>query len=427
MTYRPGRDGLFKTMKKIYIFLRSMTFGLILLGLTAAVSVLGSIIPQNQSAMTYVRGYPSLYPWIFRLQLDHVFTSWYFILLIILLCINLTLCSIIRFHGIRQEDILKRAAGAEASVKLSHEGITRIRTELERMHMHKNVQDGRIIYHKNLPGRYGTFITHLGILFTVIFFALGMVIPKILDESCYPDEAVTLEDGTRIEVKDFHITDEEGKLDYRSVINVILPSGKETGDRELEVNHPVKAGSYKIYQQTYGTVGQISVRDTKGHEDVFYIESQDFLSADGKTGILIDNLYPGLKETENGTELITSTMGRYEDPVYIFMVMENGSTESMLAFPGDTLDVGGYTYTFLDPVEYPGLRIKYSPAWVSWALLAAVLVLTFGLAVTFLFVPAVVTVTDQGYRVMTPKAEGLILRLQAVTADNGNTEVDENA
>ena len=52
--------------------------------------------------------------------------------------------------------------------------------------------------------------------------------------------------------------------------------------------------------------------------------------------------------------------------------------------------------------------------------------LTFGLAVTFLFVPAVVTVTDQGYRVMTPKAEGLILRLQAVTADNGNTEVDKN-
>ena len=82
-------------MKKTLQFLRSMKFGVILLILIAVISAAGSLIPQNEAPMVYVRAYPQYYQMIFFLQLDHVFTSWYFIALTVMLCLNLTFCSCI--------------------------------------------------------------------------------------------------------------------------------------------------------------------------------------------------------------------------------------------------------------------------------------------------------------------------------------------
>ena len=98
-------------MEKVWKYLKSMKFGLILLGLICAVSVIGSLIPQNAEPMTYVRAYPNHYGLIFSLQLDHVFTSWYFIAVTVLLCLNLTFCSIVRFRSIvsEEEEVAKAA------------------------------------------------------------------------------------------------------------------------------------------------------------------------------------------------------------------------------------------------------------------------------------------------------------------------------
>jgi cytochrome c biogenesis protein ResB len=38
-----------------------MKFGILLLALLAAVSIFGSVIPQNEPVMTYVREYPDTY------------------------------------------------------------------------------------------------------------------------------------------------------------------------------------------------------------------------------------------------------------------------------------------------------------------------------------------------------------------------------
>ena len=71
----------------------SMRFGLILLGIIMIVSLAGSIIPQNNEVMFYVRTYPNLYSVILALKLNQVFTSWYFLVLVILLCLNLSVCT----------------------------------------------------------------------------------------------------------------------------------------------------------------------------------------------------------------------------------------------------------------------------------------------------------------------------------------------
>ena len=84
-------------MKKIIRFLRSMQFGTILLVLVIACSVAGSLIVQQREPMEYVNRYgEGAARIILALQLNDVFSSVYFLVLMAALCLNLTLCSIVR-------------------------------------------------------------------------------------------------------------------------------------------------------------------------------------------------------------------------------------------------------------------------------------------------------------------------------------------
>ena len=63
-------------------------------------------------------------------------------------------------------------------------------------------------------------------------------------------------------------------------------------------------------------------------------------------------------------------------------------------------------------MEYPGLRIKHSPAWVNVLLVLGFTVLIAGLAVTFLMEPVLVVVDDKGYKILGNKTEGIELMLE---------------
>ena len=382
-------------MKKVYQYLTSMQFGLILLGVIILVSLAGSIIPQNNEVMYYVRNYPSLYQVILGLKLNQVFTSWYFLALVILLCVNLAVCT---YRQLKKSAVRSEVPASFKPGMTFEEGQEeQVRSLLEGMKCKAETNGEVTRYTGREAGRYGSFLLHFGILLTVIFWALGMVIPKISDQICYPGEAIHLPDGTSIRVDRFSIEDETGRLDYASDIEIILADGRTSGIRRVSVNHPVSMGDYKIYQQTYGTAGKITVTDKDGHSDTFIVESQDFLSADGENGIWFDNLYPGYEQDETGKlTLVTSTSGHYENPVYVFVLRNNGESEQMLAFPGDTVEVGDLTFTFDDPVEYPGLRIKHSPGVLNLFLLLSVILLTAGLYLIFFLRPVEVLVSKDG-------------------------------
>lgn len=411
-------------MKKTLQFFQSMTFGLILLGLITVCSLIGSLIVQNGEPMTYVRYYPDYYQIIFALQFDHIFTSWYFILLAGMLCVNLLLCSVMRFGRIaKQRPAVREAAFAGRNFEeVSPQKLQKIREYLERRKCRKEERDGIAVYTKNDIGWYGSFVTHLGLLLSIVLFGAAMYLPKVSDQSCYPGDSLILNDGTRIYVDSFRIEDESGKLDYTSSVNVVLPDGRESGLKEVSVNHPVSMGRYKIYQQTYGTIGKIAA-SRNGTTDEFYLESGDFLSADGKNGIWYDRLYPGFITDDAGrTTLIESTSGHYENPVYVFTLMENSASEMMMAFPGDSIEVGDLEFTFLEPVEYPGLRIKRTPALINPLLLAAVLLMTFGLYLAMFVQPVTVSLSEKGYAVYGLKQDSVLYDIGVLLDDEESGE-----
>lgn len=413
--------------KKLMKFLRSMTFGMILLVLVLLCSFPGSVIAQGNTPDWYVQTYPDWHGIILKLGLDDVFGSWYFITLLALLCVNLTLCSLVRIRSVVKASKTAASHASERKTKafLPAEGVSRLRQLLENRHYQKEVFGETTVYSKNVIGWYGSFITHLAILLTVLFGAAALYLPRVTDQTCMPGESLRMEDGTVISVASFSIENAEGKLDYASMIDITLSDGRNSGQQQIRVNHPLSFGGYKVYQQTYGTAGTVTVRNAQtGGEDSFLLQEMCFLSLDGLNGVWFEALYPGYIRDENGNfTLITQTSGSYEDPVYQVLLASEGVYTPVMVFPGETLSVGGVDFTFEDPVEYPGLRIKRTPEAVNTLLFAAFGLMVLGLWFCFFQTPAIVAVREDGYTVAGPKPQGLELELAALfESDTRNEE-----
>ena len=413
-------------LKKVLKFLRSMTFGMILLALVLLCSFPGSVIAQGNTPDWYVQTYPDWHGVILKLGLDDVFSSWYFITLLALLCLNLTLCSLVRIKNVvkASKTASAHAATRKTKVFLAAEGVTQLRGLLEGRHYKKEVFEEATVYSKNTIGWYGSFVTHLAILLTVVFGAAALYFPMVTDQTCMPRENLIMEDGTTIAVKSFQIENAEGKLDYASIIDVTLPDGRSSGEKRISVNYPLSFGGYKVYQQTYGTAGAVAVRNTQtGGEDLFILNEMCFLSLDSINGIWFEALYPGYIRDESGNfTLITQTSGSYEDPVYQVLLASDGVYTPVMAFPGETLSVGGVEFTFEDPVEYPGLRIKKTPEAVNALLFAAFGLMVVGLWLCFFQTPTIVVVREDGYAVAGPKPQGLELELAALLESSTRNE-----
>ena len=396
-----------------------MRFGMILLAGIIACSLAGSLIPQGESAMTYVQAYGAKTAKILiDIRFTNIFHSWYFCMLEILLCGNLILCSIIRFPKTRRmfREMKRKAAETETAEPLSPGQAEKIRQMLKRGGFR---QEGEV-WSKNSIGAYGSFLTHVSILVVLGFGSLVLMTPKITDRTVMPGESIRMDDGTKVTCLSFHIEDKNGKLDYASLLRAESADGRESREQEIRVNEPMRFGGKKIYQQTYGTAGQALIHnDTNGAEETVWLTEPCFLSIDSRNGVYFQALYPGFIQEEDGSyTLITSSSMGYSNPVYSVQSIADGASASVLAFPGETLQIGEVRFTFLMPTEYPGLRIKevstalYAGLYFGFGLMVAALYLCFFMA------PVCVRVNEDGYQVHSPKPqEGLKIRIQTAAEE----------
>ena len=398
-------------MKKVYAYLRSMRFGILLMVLVAALSAAGTLIPQGQETGWYAQAFPRLHGTIMLLRLHDVFHSWYFQILLVLLGLNLIFCSLWRLRVLATQREWERALLPRwrTEFPLNASQRERLIRRLRAMRCREETAEGALVFHKNSFGRWGTFITHLSILLTLLFGAVALYLPRTVDRTCLPGESLRMDDGTTIAVESFRIEDGAGRLDFTSEIAVTLPDGRESGLREISVNHPLSFGEWKIYQQTYGTAGAITVKNLEtGGEDTFTLNELVFLSLDGKNGLWYQAVYPDLLRDPSGNvTLITNTSGRYPNPVYQVETVSDGVFTPVLAFPGEELTIQGLSFTFEEPVEYPGLRIKHTPRLVNILLCAAFLLMIVGFYMSFFCQPVLVRVDEDGCAVCGPKPEGM--------------------
>ena len=407
-------------MKKVISFLRSMKFGMILLVLVMACSVAGSLIVQQGTPMDYVKRYGAdTAQLIMALKLNDVFSAPYFIVLMAALCLNLTLCSIVRLPRSMRAAAALRQQAEKAAVQqpLNEAEARKLFAYFEKRRYRCEEHDGAKIYSKNMAGFYGSFLTHLSFLLILVIGAAAVVTAQVKDQVVMPGQALELQDGTSVTVERFQIEDETGRLDFASMLTAVSADGKRQKQQEIRVNEPMSFEGYKIYQQTYGTAGAVRITNhANGVSEDMLLTEACFLTLDGKNGMFFQALYPGYVQGEDGSiTLVTSTSGEYEDPVYDILSVAEGVTTPVLAFPDETLTIGDVGFTLLSPVSYPGLRIKYMHSGVLGALYAVFALIVAALYLCFFMVPLAVKVTESGFAVLSPKVQtGLLIELEAL-------------
>ena len=413
-------------MKRVVVFFRSMTFGIVLMMLLMACSLAGSFLPQGQPAEFYIHNHPQISNIIILLKLDNIFNSWYFLLLLFLLCLNLTLCSVVRWGRVfgAHKTLIASAQNVPAKHALSETDRSKLISHLQSSHFSFSESENVQVFHKNAIGHFGSFIIHLSFVLLLLVGAGVLYFSKIDDYSVMPGQAVYLDGGIFLNVIDFYIEDETGRLDFTSTIRVDSENGATSGERQISVNTPLSFKNYKFYQQSYGTAGSITVYNTEtGGSDTFTLREPVFLTPDGRNGVWFETLHPGYIRDEDGHyTLITSTSGVYPDPIYQVLSMSDGVTTPVLALPGETMHINKISYTFNNPIGFPGIRVKQTSPLLLGTLYSVFIMMIAGFWLCFFHQPMIVAVKEDGYTLLGGKTTGLGLELDTLLEGKSTKE-----
>ena len=172
--------------KKIWNFLGSMQFALLLLLILVVACTAGSLIPQQEIENYYFSNYSEGFAnFILAVGLNNVFRCWWFVLLVILLCINLLLCNLLRFPQLVRRT--RQSFGPQPRLE-QWDGTPVIRLEnpeiLFREMGFRKVQslqwNGTACRYacKNKIGLWGAWLCHLGMLVVIVGFALGQILQQ---------------------------------------------------------------------------------------------------------------------------------------------------------------------------------------------------------------------------------------------------------
>ena len=375
-------------MKKVLNLLRSMKFGMVLLVLIALLSILGTVIPQEQAREAYEAAYGRGANAILFLGLDHMYAAWYYIGLYLLLGVSLLFCSVLRFNRVRHAragllSAAERAGALEGFRADDPEAILR----------GKGFRKAGGGWIRNGFGLYGSFITHLSMLLMLAACACVFSLEVKEDYSIPVGDTVALEDGTRLRVDGFSL-ESDGRLDYVSDLSAVLPDGTErTGT--IRVNQPMRIGRYKIYQSSYGYAGQVDVRTSAdGEDERATLDSAAFLTLDGEHGVSYMGTFGTFLRAADGQIYPEGYPGAEGEKVegYMTAVIDESGQRLKLAEVDETIEVDGVYYTFRAPAYYPGLRVKTIPAPVMPMLYASFALLLIGLYLCFFHVPAAAVV-----------------------------------
>lgn len=358
-------------MKKIYQFIRSMRFGMILLTFIGVLCVIATVKENAE-----------------------IYSSWYFILLFVMLGLNLTLCSVLRARRFRaqRQVLLRRAIITEPTLVPDNP------EEWLQKHHFKRQDDG---YLKHRAGFLGSFLTHSSMLLLMLSAALIFTYAERQDISICVGDKTELSDGTQLTVEAFSLEDETGKAEYTSTFSVRLPDGSETNGI-VQVNHPLRAGRYTVYQQNYAYAAVLGIKTAEDEsEELIRLDEPAFLTLDGENGIYYSQMFGNT--VEEGGEVRVSHNSEIIHPAYEVRITEYGREQTGLVYPGTTITAGGMFCTFYEPEAYPGFQIKTQPEWALWMLYGSFVIMTAGLFLCFFHVPEAAYIKPDGITIVGQK------------------------
>jgi cytochrome c biogenesis protein len=272
---------LFK-IKKSFTFFTDLKFALFILLILALASSLGSFIEQDESSFFYQENYSTpIYGFIdtnfiLTLGLDHVYTTWWFLSLLIILAICLISCTITRqfpiFKNSKKFFFKKQSKSFKTlpfSVKIKTIYYLKeyILLKIQALHFYI-YQNGNIVYgYKGLIGRISPIFVHLSLLIILGGSAIGAfenfkaqeVLPKgELFHIQRPIRSgwVTSFPTITTRINDFWVEYENNRIhQFYSNLSILDNFGNEIKQQTISVNNPLRYQNIDYYQSDWNLIG----------------------------------------------------------------------------------------------------------------------------------------------------------------------------
>ena len=384
-----------KKPNKVWKFLTSMKFAIILLLILAAACALASLITQGQSYEYYASAYSEkTAALIIAAGLDDAYHSWWFLLISGFLCLNLIFCNLVRLPQLIKRT--KAAASPDAAQmrasSLVLEGITDPEQVFKKLGMPlvKEPADKKRFYSvKNRIGLWGAWICHLGILLLIVGFGLGQMTYQESVVYGVPGQTRLIPDtNLALTIDDFRIglreddTVEQYTADI-TVQDLSAPDGASES-AEISVNHPGRLFGRSFYQNSTGWAAKVTVK--KGGE----LLQEEVLCAGEYTAVkgledlvvFFNAFYPDyVLVPGSGPQTLS---GKLNNPAYLYTLYFQEEILGMnVLMPDEAITVSDYTITFSEPQNYTVIQVK-KDSFSELAFAGGVLVML-GLMIAFYF------------------------------------------
>jgi len=285
----------------IWSFFASVKLALFLLFILAGTSIIGTVVQQNMPPEKYIKEYgQSMATFLQLLDLTDMYNSWWFLGLLVLFAINLTVCSLERIPNVIR--LVKKDNLAIDPTRLARMPIRQSvvldlprDTALEKvkaffsgkgwkMQQRDRTEGILLAAQKGAWTRFGVYIVHLSILVVLAGALVGSptVARKILHkpdfafkgsimlpETRSTDHIFSFLDGSRIDLG-FQIRCDYFTVEYydsgmpRTYLTkaTVIDNGREVLSTDIEVNTPLKYKGVTFYQSEYRPYRDFVVRLT---------------------------------------------------------------------------------------------------------------------------------------------------------------------
>ncbi|MEY4745824.1 MAG: hypothetical protein RLZZ442_416 [Cyanobacteriota bacterium] len=367
-----------KALLRLVGWISDLRVAIVLLLVIASTSGVGTAIPQREPAELYHRLYDPQ-PWlgllnadgVLALQLDHVYSSGWFLGLLAWLALALLLCSwrrqwpalqaALRWIDYSTPRQLSKLSVAETlSTNSPKASLDQLAGLLQRQGWQIQRHDDRLAARKGLLGRVGPLLVHAGMVVLMLGAAWGALGGQRAEQYLAPGRSLELMDSRgssqlTLALDHFSIQrDPAGRPEqFTSQLRILEGDGSGGSllkQAEISVNHPLRFQGVTLYQADWA-LATISLQ--LGKSPLLELPLQSFPQLGEQIWGIV------LPTRPDGSEPVLLSLGSEQGPVEIYGA--DGISLARLAPGGAAVEVKGLPIRVESVLPASGILLKRDP------------------------------------------------------------------
>ncbi|MDJ1183870.1 cytochrome c biogenesis protein [Roseofilum casamattae] len=361
--------------------LADLRLAIILLLAIALFSISGTVIEQGETLQFYQANYPEspalfgFLTWkvILTTGLNHVYSTWWFLTLLVWFGSSLTACTFTRqlptlkaAKRWKYYDKPEQFQRLSLSSELNQGSNDRLEPILQKNGYLVFREGDKLYARKGIIGRIGPIIVHASMLLILAGSILGSVTGFMAQEMVPSGETFTIENiieagpfsrsqvptDWSVKVNRFWIDySPEGRIDqFYSDLSVLNNEGEEIKREEIHVNKPLRYRGITLYQTDWSVA---AIKANINNSPIFYLPMKQLpLKTEGR---LWGTWIPTKPDMTEGVAIIT------RDLQGTLLVYGNDGNLVGTVREGMSVEVNGVTLNLKEVVGATGLQIKADP------------------------------------------------------------------